>query len=108
MWETVISVITTLGGWEAVKYLINRKTNMRKAEAEADSVEFSVLKDAIVFLQEQLKEKEQRFAEQTDILRKLNLDILEVTKQKAQTELDLQRYRCVVKNCRNRDPQNGY
>lgn len=106
--EIIVSVITALGGWEAIKYCLNRKTNRRKEEAEADNVEFSVLREAMDFLQNQLKEKEQRFAEQTEVVRKLNTEILEATKQKAQVELELQRYKCVVKNCSRREPQNGY
>lgn len=31
----VISLITAFGGWEAIKYLINRKSNSRIAEANA-------------------------------------------------------------------------
>lgn len=106
--EIIVSVITALGGWEAVKYCLNRKTNRRKEEAEADNVEFNVLREAMDFLQNQLKEKERRFAEQTEVVRKLNTEILEATKQKAQVELELQRYKCVVKNCARREPQNGY
>ena len=87
---------------------MNRKTNRRKEEAEADNVEFSVLREAMDFLQTQLKDKEQRFAEQTDLVRKQNLDILRLNKEKAQLELDLQRYKCVIKGCVKRDPQNGY
>lgn len=106
--EIVVSVITAMGGWEAIRYCLNRKTNRRKAEAEADNVEFSVLKDAMDFLQNQLKEKELRFAEQTEIVRKLNTEVLELSRQKAQLELNLQRFQCVVRGCVNRDPQNGY
>lgn len=106
--EIIVSVITALGGWEAIKYCLNRKTNRRKEEAEADNVEFNVLREAMDFLQTQLKEKEQRFAEQTEIVRKLNSEVLDVTKQLAKMELELQRYKCVVKNCSRREPQNGY
>jgi flagellar motility protein MotE (MotC chaperone) len=106
--NTVVGAAAALGGWEAVKYLINRKTNGRKAEAEADSVEFSVLKDTTEFLQNQLKDKEQRFAEQTERVRSLNQEVLDLTKEKGQLELDLQRYKCVRKLCSNREPQNGY
>lgn len=106
--EIVATIIGTMGGWEAIKYLLNRKTNKRKEEAEADSVEFGVLRDSMEFLQNQLKEKEQRFAEQTDLVRKQNLDILQLNKDKAQLELELQRYKCVIKGCAKRDPQNGY
>ena len=55
--EIVVSVITALGGWETIKYVMNRKTNRRKEEAEADNVEFNVLREAMDFLQTQLKKK---------------------------------------------------
>lgn len=101
-------LVAAMGGWEAVKYFLNRKSNARKAEAEADSADFQVLRDTSLFLQEQLKEKEVRFAEQTDLVRRLNAEVLELTRQKGQLEMELQRYKCVVKLCPNREPQNGY
>lgn len=106
--QVIISIIGAIGGWEAVRYLINRKSNKRKEEAEADAVEFNVLRDTMLFLQEQLNEKEQRFAEQTELLRQKQSDVLELTKQLGEVELELQRYRCVVPKCGNRQPQNGY
>ena len=39
----VVSLITALGGWEAIKYLLNRKTNSRIAEANAFKVEREAL-----------------------------------------------------------------
>lgn len=106
--QIILSIIGAIGGWEAIKYLINRKSNKRKEEAEADSVEFAVLRDTMVFLQEQLNEKEQRFAEQTSILRNTQSEVLDLTKNKGELELELQRYRCVVPKCASRQPQNGY
>lgn len=47
MIEIIIGVCSAIGavdGWELVKYFINLKTNKRKEEAEADSLEFGVLK----------------------------------------------------------------
>lgn len=108
MIEIIASMITALGGWEALRYLLNRKTNHRKEEAEADNVEFNVLRETTDFLQSQLKTKEERFAEQTDLVRKQNLEILDLTKEKAKLEMDLQKYKCVIKGCAKRDPQNGY
>ena len=102
------AVLTALGGWEAIKYLINRKSNSRKAEAEADSVEFNVLRQTVEFLQTQLQEKEERFAQQTELVRKLNAEVLELTKEKGKVELELQTYRCIRKKCGQREPQNGY
>lgn len=46
----IASVLTAFGGWEAIKYFINKDTNKRIAEAEADSVEFTLLRDTNNFL----------------------------------------------------------
>lgn len=113
--EIVASVIGAIGGWEAIKYLLNRKTNQRIAEAQADSVEFSTLKETIEFLQCQFKQmvendaaKEQRFTEQTQRLRETQDREHKLMQEKAKLELELQTYRCVVKKCPNREPKNGY
>lgn len=106
--EIIATIVGAVGGWEAIKYVMNRKTNSRVAEAEADTVEFTVLRETVEFLQMQLKEKEERFAQQTDLVRKLNTDILELTKNKGELELKLQRYKCVVPKCPSREPQNGF
>lgn len=106
--ETIVTILTAMGGWEAVKYLFNRKSNARISEAEADTAEFHVLKEQIEFLQEQMKQKEERFADQTTIVRNLNSEVLELTKKLGNTELELQRYRCIRPKCQQREPQNGY
>lgn len=106
--ETLVTILTALGGWEFVKYLINRKSNKRISEAEADSAEFHVLKEHIEFLQEQNKQKEERFADQTQLVRNLNNEVLELTKKNGSLELDLQKYRCIRPKCQQREPQNGY
>lgn len=104
----IASVLTAFGGWEAIKYFLNKDTNKRIAEAEADSVEFSVLRQTVEFLQTQLREKEERFAQQTELVRKLNAEVLELTKEKGKVELELQTYRCIRKKCGQREPKNGY
>ena len=105
---TVASVLGTLGGWEMIKYLLNRKTNNRKAEAEADSSEFTVLRDTVVFLQEQLQKKEERFAEQTNLVRKLTNENLELTRENAMLKAERSLKLCERRNCMNREPQSGY
>ena len=91
-----------------IKYLINRKTNTRKAAAEADSSEFTVLRDTVVFLQEQLQKKEERFAEQTDLVRKLTSENLELTRENAMLKAERSLKLCERRNCMNREPQSGY
>ncbi len=105
---TAASILGTLGGWEMIKYLLNRKTNTRKAEAEADSSEFTVLRDTVVFLQEQLQKKEERFAEQTDLVRKLTSENLELTRENAMLKAERSLKLCERRNCMNREPQSGY
>lgn len=86
---SIASLLGTLSIWEAVKYFLNRKTNKRKEEAEADTSEFQVLRDMIVFLQEQLKEKEERFADQTARLRKMQDENFQLLREKALLEISM-------------------
>ena len=120
--STVTTLLVTLGGWEAVKYFINRKPNARIKEAEADiketeadSAEFGLLKETIEFLQEQVKqyvqmdaEKERRFTEQTQRLRETQDREYKLMQEKAALELEVQKYRCIRPKCVDREPQNGY
>lgn len=106
--EIIAAIIGALGGFEAIKYFINRKSNARKADAEADSAEFDALREYNEYLQKTLTEKEQRFTEQTDRLRRIQDEHFSLMREKAQVELELQKYRCVVAKCPKREPQNGY
>ena len=113
--DIIATILGALGGWEAIKYLINRKTNKRVAEYEADSVEFSVLKETIMFLQEQMHnmviadaEKEKRFVEQTTRLRMVQDENSQLQEEKSKLELELQKYKCIREKCANRQPPNGY
>lgn len=102
------TVLTTLGGWEAVKWLLNRKSNLRVAEAQADDSEFSVLAKTNVFLQEQLAKKEERFVEQTERVRTLTQENITLTSRVARLEAEREMKLCEVRNCPNRQPQSGY
>lgn len=112
---SVATLMAALGGWEAVKYFYNRKTYKRKEEAEADSVEFGLLKETITFLQEQLHErvrqdaeKEKRFVEQTNRLRSVQDEYSSLQKDKSRLELELQKYKCIREKCVDRRPPNGF
>ncbi len=120
--EISASMGAAIGGWEFIKYMLNIRTNKRKerseadkakaeadkAEAEASSADFSVLRETVEFLQQQLKDKEERFANQTDRLRKVQDDYFTLLQEKAKADLELQRFRCVRPKCAEREPQNGY
>lgn len=106
-WETVITILGALGGFEFVKWLFNRKSAGRIATAEAEIAEFHTLQEMIQFLETQLKEKEERFAEQTTLVRKLNTEVIELTQQKAASELELALKRCDDMDCPFRRPPNA-
>lgn len=122
-WEIISTIIGTILGSQAVaeivRWIKNRKTDSRIEEAHADSEEFNSLRETIQFLQEQLKGKEERFAEQTSIVRNLNTEVIQLTREKADTELayarykadtelELEKVRCEDKPCPWRRPPNAY
>lgn len=114
-WITFGGIVGTLGGWEAIKYLMNRKTNGRIAEATADAAEatagaeeFKALREYNDFLQKQLQSKEERFIEAEARNRKLLDENLLLIKANAKLELEIALKRCEKKKCGDREPQNGY
>lgn len=62
---TIGSIIGTLGGWEAVKYLINRKSNKTIAEANA----FEVQRNALL-------EDYKRVQGEVDVLKKKSMNCM--------------------------------
>lgn len=122
-YEITIAVAGAFGGLELLKWgvniIFNRKNNARIADSEADASEFGVLQTTNVFLQQQLKEKEERFAEQTNLLRKVQRELLELEKEKsvmeveylkriAALELELMMKRCDEHDCPFRQPPTAH
>lgn len=104
----VVSIIGAIGGFEFIKWLANRKNNKRENEASADDSEFSVLRKQIEFLQEQLLKKEERFAEQTTLVRTLTAENLELTRKVAMLETERSLKLCERRGCADRQPQSLY
>lgn len=122
-YEILVLILGALGGFEFVKWLwgqfFNRKNNARIADSEADASEFHVLQEQVLFMQEQLKEKEVRFAEQTQLVRKLNTEVLDLTTKLAKAEIEhakkiaeyeilLAQVKCLDKDCPFRLPPNAF
>lgn len=106
--EIIISILGALGGFEFVKWLFTHKAASRVAEAQADNAEFKTLQETIVFLQEQLKEKEERFAKQTTALRELQTEVFTEKDTRHKAELELALKRCNDQMCPFRQPPNAY
>lgn len=111
-WQTLVAVVGAFGGFEFIKWVFNRKRVARTDE-------FKLLRETNEFLQQQLNEKEQRFVEQTQLVRRLNTEILDATRQAAQKDvehvrtiadkdLELARVRCDDHPCPFRQPPNAY
>lgn len=118
-WELIGTLLGSQTVIEVLRWLKNRKTEGRVAEAHADSEEFTTLSQTNLFLQQQLKEKEERFAQQTELVRNLNTEVIQLTKKKAALELEFERYkansglelervRCNDTACPWRRPPNIY
>lgn len=122
-YEILVLILGAVGGLEFVKWLwnmlFNRRNNVRIADANADSSEFHVLQEVITFLQGQIKDKEVRFAEQTDLVRKQKTEILDLTTKLAQKEIDhtkkmaeievqMVKVKCLDESCPFRLPPNAF
>ena len=119
---SVVSLIAALGGIEFLKWLWTRKSKTRMAAAEADAAklkvekdEFQLLRDRLQYADQQLIEKEQRFNEQTNLLRETNRQLLEQIKENgllsakvASLEAERAMKLCQVRMCPKREPQSGY
>ena len=89
----ILTIIGTLGGFEAIKWGIsfytNRKTNARIEDAHADVEEFKALREYNEFLQKQLSEKEERFVEQTGRLRQVQDELFTLKESYSDVKLEL-------------------
>jgi hypothetical protein len=115
-------VLTALGGWKLVEWLLNRNSNKRIAEANAESIELKNERDEFHFLRERLEykdeammEKEKRFIEQTELVRLLNRQLLDQTIENGKLQarisaLEAERAMklCEKRGCLQRQPQSGY
>lgn len=114
-WKPIITILGAVGGFEFIKWLFSRKTNSRIALAEAESKEFHTLQETNEWLQKQLQLKEERFAEQTQLVRHQNTEILDLTRKVAELEIahakevaelriELAEVRCNDELCPFREP----
>jgi hypothetical protein len=122
MMENVVLILGAMGGWELVKWLLTRRANKKiaaatagQAEIQTEEAEFVYLRKRIEFCEQQMAEKEKRFAEQTEVLRQAQRELLEMTIEngklmaenaalKAERAMKL----CERKGCGQRQPQSGY
>ena len=119
---SIISLLAALGGLEFLKWLWTRKSKARMAAAEADAAElkaekdeYHLLRERLEFTEAQMIEKEQRFNDQTNLLRETNRQLMEQIKENgllsakvAALEAERSMKLCQVRSCPKREPQSGY
>ena len=115
-------MLTALGVKELIMWWLNRKSNARIAEADAEKAElrnevdeFHFLRERLEFKDKELMEKERRFVEQTEVVRELNRKLLEQTLENgklqarvAELEVERKMKLCERRGCMERQPQSGY
>lgn len=127
-WGTIGSLIMALGGWELVKYFLNRRANARHVEATADEAEahaeeaeiktekdkWDLFKDMQRTLQEEvlkkdqaLTEKDRKYAEQTQRLRNTQDELNNLYREHVELKAKYvytDTWRCEESKCRKRKP----
>lgn len=110
----IVNLIVSLGLLEMMKWAyhvyISKDKDKVVSKAEAELAQFENLKQVNEFLQQQLKEKEERFVDQTLRLRKTQDDLFEEKKKNAELEIKIkiaEFWRCNIKMCIKREPPNG-
>ena len=122
MIDTVLAVIGTLGGWEAIKWILNtflyRRTNVRKEDASADAAEIQNLLYVIEKLNKQIERYDDRLKQRDDKVdaiyrdwRNSQNEVQQWTQKYHELELkskEAEIRRCDVRGCKDRIPPSDY
>lgn len=109
--ETFLGIAGAFGGLEALKWLAGLRSSRRKAAAEAAECFENVVtkrvktyEDSLVFLQNQLQEKERQFAELSAQYQESMRQGLKLTRELGDIKLKYRQSRCDRKECEQRKP----
>ena len=80
--EIFISIVTAIGGWEAIKYLINRHAEKRKSEAEAETAEMAAAKELQDVYQQLIADVKSDRDEQRQYINELKDDRKQLRKER--------------------------
>ena len=87
--KMIVSLVTALGGWEAVKYFLNRRTNNRVAEANAFKVEREALIEDYKRVQGEVDKLKEQVAKLYSEIDELKNDRLRLIQENNELRLDL-------------------
>ena len=110
-----LAILGAIGGLEAIKWIVNfyvnRKTNARKEDATADSMEDEYERKQVDWLEKRLAERDAKIDTIYVELRQEQAAHLDEIHKRHETELKLKESdmkRCEVRKCLEREPQTGY
>lgn len=110
-----LTILGALGGFEAIKWMVNfyvnRKTDARKEDASADSMEDENERKQVDWLEKRLAERDAKIDTIYVELRQEQAAHLDEIHKRHETELKLKESdmkRCEVRKCLEREPQTGY
>lgn len=110
-----LTILGALGGFEAIKWMVNfyvnRKTDARKEDASADSMEDENERKQVDWLEKRLAERDAKIDAIYVELRQEQAAHLDEIHKRHETELKLKESdmkRCEVRKCLEREPQTGY
>ena len=113
--ENIITLISALGGWEAIKWLIHflthRKTDVRREEASLADLTAENHRKQVDWLEERLAQRDTTIDSLQNELRKEQADKLEWINHCHETELTLKELeikQCVIHGCAHRTPVSDY
>lgn len=84
-----VSLITALGGWEALKYFLNRKSNRRIADANAFEVERKAIIEDYKRVQEELDKLQKKVDELYKRVHQLENERLDLIHENNRLKLEL-------------------
>lgn len=111
----VVALIGALGGFKLVEwgvtFLVNRRTNARKEDASADSLEDENERKQVGWLENRLAQRDQKIDALYVELRREQEAKLEVIHKLHESELrrqEAEMKRCEVRGCGKRQPPSDY
>jgi len=110
-WVTVGSVIGSLGGFEFIKWLVNRKAHMRRENATARDAEVTLHEKQIERYEQRLAQRDGKVDAIYRDLREAQMREIELVKEnnRLKLEIELLTYqKCEVRGCAQRKPPGLY
>lgn len=110
-WTIIATVIAALGGFEFIKWFVNRKAYARKENASAKEAEDSLHEKQLQRYEDRLKQRDAKVDAIYKELREEQAEKLELIKENNSLQLKIELLsfqKCEVRGCSDRRPPSMY